>query len=567
MASIEETLVSKILQIRTAEEADSISPELVGQALDLLRQLGVLLRTDVTELQQLSAAGVPDGTVVCVPDGASLALWRYSHTTGKWSKLTSPGIIRIAGVRATGTAKTSSSSATGSATNIYYYEDAGRLGLSTDGGSTYYMTWGNQANFGVLTNGEVLPIEGRVYVPGDSANVYVGGGDALNAASITNAMTASVSALLAWLASGDSGSEDDPVTYAYDAPVISTLTYPTSVSASGGTLNVSSLLITQVRRGSDGSTSTLSWTSLSSLPSGSTKAFALQTAVTGFSINATTGKVTVTENTSTTTRSARPTLRVTINGVQSALKLSSQAIVQTAAEEQPTTTLYIAGLSYIKTGTQYITATPVITDQNGTTWTKEQYDAEPHEAYTIAMKQAGGATLDASTGIVTMDTSVALTGMANGDLLGIPIVEVTQTDRAAVHASIEMFSYSDAVQLASYTPARMNSSRNAVRTGSSATYGETAKSIQVAAGDIYFFHVLTPISTWLMACLTSTAFVSSSSSASSSVTVTNAPSPYVDTQGDGYMIYKVPSAGWLSCSAFLSSSSPSGATFFYKKLN
>lgn len=72
-------------------------------------------------------------------------------------------IIVIAGVKQSGT-ELSGTGGTGDATTVYYYSDKGVLGLSINGGTSYYTRWANEDEFGTY----------MIWDPNYSSGTYTG---------------------------------------------------------------------------------------------------------------------------------------------------------------------------------------------------------------------------------------------------------------------------------------------------------------------------------------------------------------------------------------------------------
>lgn len=72
-------------------------------------------------------------------------------------------IIVIAGVKTSGT-ELSGTGGTGDATTVYYYSDKGVLGLSINGGTSYYTRWANEDEFGTF----------MIWDPNYSSGTYTG---------------------------------------------------------------------------------------------------------------------------------------------------------------------------------------------------------------------------------------------------------------------------------------------------------------------------------------------------------------------------------------------------------
>ncbi len=292
-----------------------------------------------------------------VTPGSDDAVWQLMARRGDEA-------IFIAAACATGTKRQSSTTGTstdGSA--IYYYEDEGILGYSTDGGLTYWTGWGNMEAYGTIDAGECVPFEGRFYVClstgrlliGTSADILPidGGGLSLSEAqqaALDSGITAQdVAALrrvaamnIRFSASTDSltltdgqttktynlASGGSSVTRTYANPVITALAYDTPIAASGGTASPTSVMVTQAWTGSDGSSGSDTYNTLTELPAGAA-VFSLS-AATGFSLaSAATGAVSAASHSGASQRQATVSLTVSLNGLASSARTAT--VTQAAA--------------------------------------------------------------------------------------------------------------------------------------------------------------------------------------------------------------------------------------------
>lgn len=120
-----------------------------------------------------------------------------------------------------------------------------------------------------------------------------------------------------------------PVTYTYGNPTL-TLTYPTEIGVNGDVVGLSTFAVTQVVTGSDSSTRTLSFTSLSDfLAAGGEVSFTLDSDYDTFSINDITGVITVEPNSVPVDKTAVVTVTVYLHGKSASV--DSSTITQDAS--------------------------------------------------------------------------------------------------------------------------------------------------------------------------------------------------------------------------------------------
>ena len=385
---------------------------------------------------------IPVGTIAAfAKDGGGYEVKKWEQPIGSpgfWS--TAPfkqRVIVIAGVRSKSESISLNTSTTliGDETNIYYFEaddeeDFGVLGLSSDG-LRYYPVWGNYSDFGTNESGNVLPFNGMLYVCPSTGQLFLSSDQELETAEgglspedqreldRLKALGIDLKGNTLYIGGQTFDLVNQGVSYTYGKPSVQ-LVYPAYISADGGNnIGFTSITITQVKTGSDGSQTTLTYNRLSELPTGTVVTFDLSDTDSGFevTIDENTGMLSVPANTGGDEPMTKVAVKVeNLNDADadSDWEKSSWIRQHTSVE-----TLRITGVTWTTTddGNGNYTATPTFQASNGQSYSKASYDALLHESYSFSCAKPFGATVNSTTGVVTYDMDDIVAGFSAGDVL------------------------------------------------------------------------------------------------------------------------------------------------------
>lgn len=488
-----------------------------------------------------SSVSIPNGLPIAVKgsDGRiSIKRWTVPNVPNAvpyWKNESGESpVIPIAGVIEVGRSKGSSSIDEGNSSNVYYIENHEVLGLVPSGSTSdsvveYYPIWKGCLEYGVVGNGEVTPLENKLYLDTSTGQLFYASdsevdpyisddieelldevrrlkgynirfsGDSLIVYDATSKTDKVYN-----LAEGREESGEDE----YETPQI-TLAYPASVSADAKSLSPSSFLVTQAYTPVKGTPGTLRYSTVASLQSvagAGNVAFSMaEGSDPAFSVNAQTGVVSISANASGSARSGAVTLSVTLNGK------TAEYTAATITQNVPL--LYITAVEYPEAdaldsyteGAKTVAAADInITDSTGATYSLATYLAKStsteREAVSFECTRSYGSELNGETGALSynpksiftnFDSYVIQSGEGKGSIGSIEIA-VKQNGRADIAVLFNMFRYADVNSLESATAL----SGFGGSTDSSSTTTIKAKSgcslitgISVTAGDVVLFNL------------------------------------------------------------------------------
>lgn len=410
-------------------------------------------------------------------------------------------VIVIAGVKTSGT-ELSGTGGTGDATTVYYYSDKGVLGLSINGGTSYYTRWANEGEFGTFmiwdpnySSGTytgnlkgVVPLINRLYLDSSTGDVKfasdkelqeVGSSfvptnaqeNAMNSG-ITKAKVNSLDALIALgLTSADitelrrlknmgiaHDAENDlltinkkqydlsggstPVVITYGTPVVS-ISYPT-ISNNGGTY-YPTISVSQPVNYDGVLHHNEEYDDVDELVEAIGQANVVfsyyDSSTTRFaSFDSETGRLEADENVTENTKTSRIKINITMHDVSATADCT---VTQNASSTQ--NKLYVTKVEYktaaTSNGDGSSTMVPTFTASDGNEYTVAQYTAlgsSNIESFTFVSGNTYGATLNASTGAVTFNLSTMISDLAAGSYIKNILIDLNQENSSHTRHDIQV---------------------------------------------------------------------------------------------------------------------------------
>ena len=504
---------------------------------------------------------IPAGTVIGVTEGTNVGKWCWivpEGSSGYWKNLDYVNsVIEFAGVVSDITITLQTYSAEGSRATVFYDEATGTFVVKS--GSKYYSAWQNGYSYGAIDGGRIYPHEGKLYVDISTGQVFYATSNELEPApggSIDSELLAELQKLKAMNIRFNDGvltmydatanrdkqyNLDEQVVVSYGTPSIS-FGYGT-ITSNGGTYSPDEnnrLIVTQDVYHNGSLYDTLTYQTVTSLKNAATSV-GFTVSGTGFSVNSSTGILTVQANSGSSERTGSVTLGVVLNGVQAAATIE---LTQPAAS---VTTLTASEIIYDTTsvvGSTYSSA-PKIKGNNGTTYASlSAFNQAGGETLTFSCASLYGASVNSSTGVISYNPSTVLNAfVADVDNI-VDSSGIAKRPSITVGAGNATGSYTFAfdnvitTSLDTTFGVRIEQSTSKLVTGKA--QGKTAWSFEATADNIYCFRIAHSGSdkTPCILLLSDTALVTENSVNTTDVVYGGGSSIYVSDFYDDSFIYK-----------------------------
>lgn len=528
--------------------------------------------------ETFAGVDIPAGTLAGVINDTNVD--RYCRIvpaggTAYWKKLNYiNSVIEFGGVVSGVTISSGTAGTMGNRATVFYDEDSDTLLLKS--GNSYYGNWTNSYDYGEVDDGRIYPYEGKIYIDITTGQMFyatkadlepIEGGGSLSQELVEELIR--LKSLNIRFSEGvlrlyDSGDDKDKE-YNLDEQVVVSYGTP-SISFGYGTItsNYSTyspdennrLVVTQAVYHNGDLFETLTYKKVVDLKGAFVDGDSLEfkASGTGFSVSASTGKLTITANTDTESRKGYVTLVLKLHGISAShtveVEQPAEAITLLTAQE----ILYQTGAI---SGGNYITI-PQIKGSNGTIYAGvTAFNQAGGESLTFECDSLYGATLGFSDGKLTYAPSTVYNAfiseeMTAGDKI-IPAITVEAGEATGVH-------YPDFSSIINTEVSGVFGARISVTEGSTygkfrvnQSYGYTAQSVEVTAGNTYCIRVhydksakpdknVSPV----LLLVSNAALVTANSVNTTDVVYSS--SDYVEDFSDGCIFYKAAANGYITVS-------------------